>query len=74
MGRSIEEDKKHMFPPYTRTYPILTKEEMVEIWGKEDERSKSDYDIHRFMTTGNNNIFILRVSSLLIFNGTSLLH
>jgi len=39
-------------PPYTRRYPTLTREEMIEIWGEEDTRSKSDYDIFRFMTTG----------------------
>jgi len=39
-------------PPYTRTYPILDETEMTDIWGDPDTNSKSDYDIHRFMTTG----------------------
>ena len=47
-------DRRHdpTIPLYARKYPILTKEEMEEVWGKHDTKSKSDYDIFRFMTTG----------------------
>ena len=51
--------KKYLnnIPAYNRTYPILTPEEMIKVWGtdninKADIESKSDYDLHRLTTTG----------------------
>ena len=44
--------KDTSIPPYERQYPRLNREEMREVWGEDKKRGRSDYDIHRFMTTG----------------------